>query len=186
MKVNVFFLLSIFLFVNGCKSLPSSSDSINGMVYNWDSEPLSGVAVFRNDRFYCNTDLYGHFYVKIQDIQDNCNFKFVKGGYRSVELNRIEGKGSLFFYVKMKDSRQLIADLENEIRKCDYTKGLMTFEEIVALDHKNNYARYLGAIAAYKLENFDRASEILSKIEDSSRNEYEAHLQMLLDKKRSR
>lgn len=172
MKLIKFFLLIFLISVSGCKSFPVKNNFENGMVYSGDSEPLAGVDIYIDSKFYRRSDLYGHFYLEKKLLQENRCLKFQKEGYEIVVLETRDFAGPAFFYVKMRNTKQLVEELEKSIRQNSFNKAFEDYEKIISIDSKNHYAKFLYAIALIKSGNPNRAKEILLGIEIHDRNEY--------------
>ena len=183
MKIIKIFLLFLLFYVSGCKSFPEKDTFENGMVYSGDNEPLPGVDIYVDNKFYRRSDLYGHFYLEKKLLQGNRCLKFQKEGYEIVFLETEECIGPVFFYVKMRNSKQLVEELEKSIRKNSFDKAFEDYKKIISIDSKNQYAKFLYAIALLKSGNRNKAKEILSEIEIHDRNEYVNSLLLKLEEK---
>ena len=125
MKIRLFVVLPIFsMFVFSCKTTETNTDTITGMIYDNEGECVSGVKIFVEGKLIAQSDLYGHFYVPVNELSENHQVEFSKEEYEAITMKIDPFSSVKMLYVVMRNYRQILNEIEQSISDGEFGKGL--------------------------------------------------------------
>ena len=173
MKIRLFVVLSIFsMFVFSCKTTETNTDMITGMIYDNEGECVSGVKIFVEGKLIAQSDLYGHFYVPVNELSENHQVELSKEEYEAITMKIDPFSSVKMLYVVMRNYRQILNEIEQSISDGEFGKGLELCHK--AKNIKNSvYIDYLESTILICSRNYYPAIDILEKISNGEKaNKY--------------
>ena len=138
---------------------------MNGMIYDLDNEPVSGVSVYLNNQFVSYSDIDGHFTINKTGNNEKENILFCKkDGYESVSLPVVFEIGPQLVCFKMSSFEQLVSMAEKLISENKLVDAQQILLKAEAIRENQVTVNYLNAIILYKLESYEEALTALKKI----------------------
>jgi tetratricopeptide (TPR) repeat protein len=160
-------LLSLCIVLVSCQTgrpvKRSSDDSIMyGMIYDYTSNPVSGVAVFLNSRKMVDSDIQGRFI--LNGVKKGAHtIKLVKKGYEELEeLFQYEPLDVLYF--KMSDTAQLVARAEMAMDDKHYAAAGQFIDRALKLEPRRQDILFLKAVNRYLQNDHEAARAILEEL----------------------
>lgn len=173
MKIKSIFVLMIYVMILiSCRTTNKTSDSVTGMIYDNEGECVAGVKIFVEGRLIAQSDIYGHFYVPIEELNRNNKVELTKDEYESVSLEIDSFASVKMLYVVMRSYRQMLNEIEQSIADGEYEKGLELGHKAKEIK-KSMYMDYLESVILICKKNYYPAIHILEKIVDNEKtNKY--------------
>lgn len=165
LKSNLIKLSVVLLLLQGCNSLKNAEiRNINGMIYNYENEPVSGAYVYLDDKQVGSSDMYGRFYIDNFIPNNNINIKISKSGYETSTINVSLQNSTQLIYVKIYSNNELLNEAEDLIKNQNYEHSLGFISRYEISNGASISSEYLKAIVNYKKKNFEGAYNILENL----------------------
>ena len=133
MNKILFLILPMISFVS-CASVPMEKKTLDGLVYDEQNVPVSGVSVFYNDVKIAETDLYGHFYSEGISFLPDDKLSFHKGGYETVNLNLSLSSYPSLVYVTVESLESIIEKTASLIKVYDIQDAEKNMKRLINAD----------------------------------------------------
>lgn len=168
-KINYFYKIILILsFINlllNCQSKHSfQENSINGLIYDANNEPVSGASLFLNNKINCISDIYGHFTILGPDLNTKYKLKVEKEGFETTEIDFEYLNQSQMIYIRISSISQLLSETETYLKQGNNDKSKKILNRISNIDENNYSALYLKAIIEYKEKKYDESINILENL----------------------
>lgn len=172
MKHKITLLLSLFLFLS-CQTTKVEKKMFNGMIYDGNNEPLSGVTIQIDCKDVTITDMYGRFY--IDNLSSNKDYILTakKTEYETIDFHFTFQNITQVVYLTMYSSSQLLEKAEQALLEKDTVSAQEYLKRTDNTIGKNTCSEYLKAVIAYNQNDYQNAINILNTlITDGDKNPY--------------
>ncbi len=143
---------------------------LNGMVYDYDSRPVSNVTVVLDEKWKIETDINGRFCFPLVEPGDY-TLELEKEGYEPLELTFHFHSRTQVFYIKIISLDQLSRRIETAVSNRKWKESDTLIERALKIEPDNPIVHYLKAFLELKKGNFESAAETLLAILDSGHND---------------
>jgi tetratricopeptide (TPR) repeat protein len=173
MKARILFLGFIAAALLSCASNPvirKTSQGLYGMIYDGDNRPVKEVKLYVNDKLNAVSDIHGHFTLAGLKTGKNYRIKALKDNYEeeTVDIHYTDPKDVL--YLSMSHRDQLLSRAEQALKEGDWASAVSLLTRAEALGADYAPAQYLWAALAFRRGEYDRALDILMKLEETEGN----------------
>jgi hypothetical protein len=162
--------IAIFLFA-GCASLKQTQPVLNGMIYDFENEPVTQVQLSVKNGPKTTSDIYGHF--RIPDLLDKTTYEitFTKKGYetRIVQLEYFDV--SQILYVQLYSAEQLLSLAEKSVSSRDYAAASGFLDRAEAAGGSPVAVGYMRAVVSYSKADWASSVAILNDLLDKGYTE---------------
>jgi hypothetical protein len=167
------FLLSAALcaFFTGCATTKKIQPVLNGMIYDFDNEPVTDVLVHVTDKIRTNSDIYGHFHIENLRADTEYTITCSKEGYETASVKFVYNSISEVAYIRMYSSEQLLGLAENEIQQKKYDAAVSYLDRSEKAGGSKVCTGYLRAVIAYAKKAYDEALSGLQRLMDAGYTE---------------
>ncbi len=167
-RSSVFAIVGIILIVStNCATDPKRAsgkkDAIMfGMLYDYENNPVKGVAVSIDGTRFGETDVMGRF--TIVGVQPGGHRLLLeKEGYEKIEDSFVFDPLSMLYY-RMITASQLIAEAERALAGFDYNVAQETLDRALKLEPFRYDALYLQAVAYFHAKEYENAKKKLDNL----------------------
>jgi tetratricopeptide (TPR) repeat protein len=167
-------LILVFMFFS-CqtgKSVERLGDDgfVYAMIYDNESNPVSGVSVFLDGKKITDSDIQGRFVLE-KLKKGTYAIKLVKKGYENLEEN-FEYVPLHVLYFKLFNAVQLLNLAENALDVKDYAEADRFLDRALTLEPDRHDFLFLKSINLYLQGKYDEARIILEKLVNSGVNDH--------------
>ena len=165
-KIVVFSLLILFSFTS-CKSYKpikclSDEGFMYAMIYDYNNTPVSGAAVYLNNKRIADSDIHGRFILEKLKAGDY-SIKLIKKGYETLEeVFHYDPMQVLYF--KLISASQLLALAENALDNKEFSNAELYLERAQLLEAHRSDILFLKSITYYLQSKNNEAKDILEKL----------------------
>lgn len=164
MKKSIIVLVISFLFFS-CSTTKVEKTSFNGMIYDGDNEPVSGVKIQVDEKHQTVSDMYGRFYLDNLSLSTNYTLTASKKDYETVILPFEFQNITQIVYITMYSSDQLLKEAEKVLSEDNIDKA----KEFVKRSEdcsggKTISSQYLSAVILYREGRVDEALDLLKSL----------------------
>jgi hypothetical protein len=192
MKPRILVMICILCcLLNGCESLKKEKlPDFNGMIYNLDNEPVSGVKISVEHRtlkgtedttenqlllsspyeyvymYDVQSDIYGHFTLGEMLKDETYRISFSKKNYENKSIEITYSNSTQVLYVQLCSGDQFINLAEEQLKINNYTGAIVYLDRASAVESNQVLISYLRAIIEYQQKHYIQATDILNKLID--------------------
>ena len=164
-KMHLILITLLSLFFSSCVTNRLANTTVlNGIIYDMENEPVSGVFVYIDDENQAVSDIYGHFYITGLKVNQSYNLTIKKELYEQISLSFDYLNESQVIYIKTTSFQQLLNFAEQEIKKNNYSKAQEYLLRADSVCNNNYSCKYLSAINFYHKKDYDSAITILNEL----------------------
>ena len=174
MKAASFILMT--LLVGACATTPGYGKSnLNGMVYDYDNQPVPSAQIRIDDERTAVSDVNGRFF--LADIEPGTYSISVKReGFESIQVNLDYTKQNQILYVKMYSADQLLALAEKALEKRDWDTTESYLKRAGKIRSDNASVRFIQSVILFRKGDAQQARTELEKMIADGANDPFIHL----------
>ncbi|MDR1239719.1 MAG: hypothetical protein LBK27_06370 [Treponema sp.] len=159
-------LLLVFLFMSCQTGRPikrlSDESIMYGMIYDYESSPVSSVAVFLNGRKIADSDIQGRFVLN-NVKRGTYTIRLAKKGYEELqEQFNYEPLNVLYF--KMFNAAQLISLAEIAMDESNYKTAETLIDRALKIEPERPDILFLKSIVFYLQKEYDKSRSLLEEL----------------------
>ena len=164
------FLIHVIM-LTGCASVKIEHQLLQGMIYDYENEPVSGVDIYIKGKRVAVSDIAGHF--SINQIMSYSEYNLVakKTNYEDSELTFSITNMSQVIYLRMYSSQQLLSIAEEKTEQKKYKEAEEYLQRAKIVGGDSLSSDYLFSIIKYLKNEYDLALESLLKILEKGNDE---------------
>lgn len=164
--VILFAVVSLFI---SCKSTKVEKTTFNGMIYDGDNEPVSGVQIFIDEKHQTVSDMYGRFYFDNLVTSQEYTLLATKKDFETAQINFEFQNITQVAYLTMYSGEQLLKQAEKSLSENNTTNARELISRAEACSGKTLSSQYLQAVILYKES---KPTDALNLLKDISTQGY--------------
>jgi tetratricopeptide (TPR) repeat protein len=172
MKAQIVFFGFIAIALLSCASNPGTrktSQGLHGMIYDGDNRPVKEVKLYVNNKLKAVSDIHGHFAVPGLGTGKNYRIKALKDNYEEAALDIYYADPQNVLYLNILHRDQLLGRAEQALKEGDWALSAALLTRAGALGADYAPTQYLWAALAFRRGEYNKALEILVKLEETER-----------------
>jgi tetratricopeptide (TPR) repeat protein len=173
MKARILFLGFMAAALCSCASNPGmkkSSLGLRGMIYDGDNRPVKEVKVYVDDKLSAVSDIHGHFTLTGLKTGRNYRIQALKDHYEEAALDIRYTDPQNVLYLSINHRDQLLSRTEQALREGDWALSASLLTRAESLDATYAPTSYLWAALAFRRGEYNKALDILVKLEATEGN----------------
>jgi tetratricopeptide (TPR) repeat protein len=173
MKAQFLFLGFVTAALLSCASNPvirKTSQGLRGMIYDGDNRPVKEVKIYVNNKARSISDIHGHFTLAGLKTGRNYRIKALKDNYEEAALDICYTDPKNVLYLSMSRRDQLLGRAEQALKEGDWALSTSLLTRAGSLGADYSPTQYLWAALAFRRGEYDKALDILVKLEETEKN----------------
>ena len=167
---KIVILLTVSAFFISCKSTKVEKTTFNGMIYDGDNEPVSGVQIFLDEKHQTVSDMYGRFYFENLITNKEYTLTATKKDFETAQITFEFQNITQVAYLTMYSSEQLLKQAEKSLTENNTITARALVDRAEICGGKSLSSLYLQAVILYKESNSNEALNILLDLSSQGYN----------------
>lgn len=148
------------------KNVKEDNSVMHGMIYDFNSQPLSDVEIYVNNVFIVSSDVQGRFLLAFKDSGEY-SITLKKNGFEVLSDTFIYNPLNILYF-RIANAEQLLKRAEYALENHSYDKALNFVDRALVLENYRNDILYLKCIVCHKLQKTEEAKKILEDLKNNN------------------
>jgi len=148
------------------KNVKEDNSVMHGMIYDFNSQPLSDVEIYVNNVFIVSSDVQGRFLLAFKDSGEY-SITLKKNGFEVLSDTFIYNPLNILYF-RIANAEQLLKRAEYALENHSYDKALNFVDRALVLENYRNDILYLKCIICHKLQKTEEAKKILEDLKNNN------------------